>query len=79
MKAVFTKLRLLICRFIFRSEFVLFDGFDDWNPAKYFSVVFSLSTVLVGAPMLFSIISYESDCHNRTLLNRSLLKPTLIS
>jgi hypothetical protein len=45
-------------------------GVEDKLIPKYFSMIFSAVTVLVTSPMIVSIIMFESNCHNRTLINR---------
>jgi hypothetical protein len=43
---------------------------DSCHVSKYLAMCFASISVIINTPMLISILGFEADCQNRTLLNR---------
>lgn len=57
-------------RVIIFSSVIVLDVIEDGHVAKYLAMTFSFVTFLFRTPILFTLVQYEQNCHNRILINR---------
>ncbi len=66
----------LLCQpftFYFRDE-LLFDFMNEKYISLYLCLLFTFVTTIITTYLQYNVIGYESNCHNRILMNRNGIK-----
>jgi hypothetical protein len=52
------------------DNFIYLEALDANHSSKYLVLALAIITIVVSSPMMFAVVKFESNCHNRTLVNR---------
>jgi hypothetical protein len=52
------------------DNFIYLEALDADHSSKYLVLALAIITIVVSSPMMFAVVKFESNCHNRTLVNR---------